>query len=57
MGDTDKQFNAWLIEEYKRLLDIRELAVKEKATETVKRIDRDISFIKLQLQPLELPDV
>lgn len=55
MGDTDKQFNAQLIEEYQRLKRIRKLAVKENATETVKEIDEEIRFIKLKLQPLELP--
>ncbi len=56
MGDTDKQFNARLIEEYQRLMDIREIAVEENATKTLKRIDREIDFIKLKLQPLELPE-
>lgn len=56
MGDTDRQFNARLIEEYQRLIGIRKIAVKENSTETVKAIDREITFIKLKLQPLELPD-
>lgn len=57
MGDTDKQYNGQLIDEYQRLMDIRELAVEENATKTLKRIDREIKFIKLKLQPLELPDI
>lgn len=45
-----------LIDDYKRLMTIRKAAVKENATETVKIIDREISYIKLKLQPLELPE-
>ncbi len=56
MGDTDKQFNAQLIDEYYRLLDLRKLAVKENAEEVVKAIDEQMKRIKLKLQPLELPD-
>ncbi len=56
MEDTDKQFNAQLIEEYQRLMRIRKSAVKEKAAETVKEIDEEIRFLKLKLQPIELPE-
>lgn len=56
MGDTDRQFNARLIEEYQRLMGIRKTAVKENAAETIKDIDREINYIKLKLQPIELPD-
>ncbi len=56
MGDTDKQFNARLIEEYYYNLRIRKLAEKECATETISEIDERLKMIKLQLQPLELPD-
>ncbi len=56
MGDTDKQFNAQLIEEYQRLMRIRKSAVKENAAETVKEIDEEIRFLKLKLQPIELPE-
>ncbi len=56
MGDTDKQFNAKLIEEYYYNLRIRKIAEKEGATETLKEIDQRMKIIKLQLQPLELPD-
>ncbi len=56
MGDTDKQYIGHLIDEYQRLMGIRKIAVKENSTETVKAIDREITFIKLKLQPLELPD-
>lgn len=53
---TDKQYNGQLIEEYSRLRRIREIAVKEGANETVKLIDLEIEYLKLKLQPLELPE-
>lgn len=56
MGEADKQYNGQLIDEYYRLKDIKELAVKENATETVKKIDEKMMQIKLKLQPIELPD-
>ncbi len=56
MGETDKQYNGQLIDEYYRLKDIKELAVKENAAETVKKIDEKMMQIKLKLQPIELPD-
>lgn len=55
MGDTDKQYNGQLIEEYQRLMRIRKKAVKENTVETVKDIDEEIRFLKLKLLPLELP--
>ncbi len=57
MGDTDKQFNAKLINDYYDYLDLRKIAEKEGAVETVKKIDRKLEIIKLQLQPIELPDI
>lgn len=45
-----------LIIEYQRLRRIRKLAEKEGAKETVEAIDEEIGFIKLTLQPLELPE-
>ncbi len=56
MGDTDRQYNGRLIEEYQRLMNIRKTAVKENATETIKDIDREIYFIKLKLQPMKIHD-
>lgn len=56
MGETDKQYEGRLIEEYYYNLDIRNLAEKEGAKETVKRINQKLKIIKLQLQPLELPE-
>ncbi|MBD5112182.1 MAG: hypothetical protein HDT42_06545 [Ruminococcaceae bacterium] len=45
-----------LIDDYKRFRDLRKIAEKEGAVETVKKIDEEIRFIKLKLQPLELPE-
>lgn len=56
MGDTDKQYNGQLIDEYYRLVDLRKLAVKENATEVINAIDEQMKRIKIKLQPLELPD-
>ena len=56
MGDTDKQYNGQLIDEYYRLVDLRKLAVKENATEVINAIDEQMKSIKIKLQPLELPD-
>ena len=57
MGNqTDKQYDGQLIDEYFRLKDLREIAVKENAAETVKAIDKQINQIKLKLQPLTLPE-
>ena len=53
---TDKQYDGQLIEEYSRLRRIKEIALKENATETAKAIDTEIGYIKLKLQPLELPE-
>lgn len=53
---TDLEIKERLIAEYKRLMRIRQLAEMENATETLKEIDREISYIKLTLQPLELPN-
>ncbi len=55
MGDTDKQYIGHLIEEYQRLMRIRRTALKENAVETVKNIDEEMRFLRLKLQPLELP--
>lgn len=56
LSQTDKQYDGQLIDEYYRLRDIREAAVKENATETIKVIDKQISQIKLKLQPLALSE-
>lgn len=56
MGDTDKQYNGQLIDEYYRLADLRKLAVKENAVQVIAAIDEQMKRIKIKLQPLELPD-
>lgn len=56
MEITDKQFNAILIDEYARLKDIKIIAEKENAVETVKKIDEEIKLIKLKLFPIKLPE-
>lgn len=56
MGDTDKQFNAKLIEDYYYNLRIRKLAKSEGAEKTVEEINEKLEIIRLQLQPLKLPE-
>lgn len=56
MEYSDKRYNGQLIEEYQRLIRIRKTALKENAAETVKDIDEEIRFLKLKLQPPELPE-
>ncbi len=56
MGETDKQYEGRLIDEYEYLIMIREIAAEEKAERTVKVIDKKIDFIKLKLKPLKLPN-
>lgn len=56
MEYSNKRYNGQLIEEYQRLLRIRKTALKENAAETVKDIDEEIRFLKLKLQPPELPE-
>ena len=53
---TDKQYNGQLIEQYQMLRRIRAVAQKENAAETIKAIDEEIIYIRLKLQPLELPE-
>lgn len=56
MSETDKQYDGKLIDEYMRLKDIKTIAEKENAVETVKAIEEKMKVIKLKLQPTELPD-
>ncbi len=56
MGETDKQYDGKLIDEYARLKRIKEIAEKENAVETVKAIQQEMDLIRLKLQPTELPD-
>ncbi len=45
-----------LINDYRRFRRLPKIAEKEGAAETLKEIDEEIRFIKLKLQPLELPE-
>ncbi len=55
MGESDKQFNAKLIDDYYVFLDLLKLAKKANADEVVKAIEVQMKRIKLKLLPLELP--
>lgn len=57
MGDTNKQFDADLIETYYTLVRIRRKAAAEHAVETVALIDEEIVVLKSKIQPLELPNL
>ncbi len=56
MGDSDRQFNAKLIDDYYTFRDLRQLAKKTNADEVVRAIEVQMKKIRLKLQPLELPD-
>ncbi len=57
MGETNKQYDGQLVDEYHRLVRVRRQAVKEGATQTVALIDEEISVLKSKIQPLELPNI
>ena len=52
---TDKQYNGQLIEEYQRLERVLKAAEKENAVETITIIKEEMKYLKLKLQPIELP--
>jgi len=52
---TDKQYNGQLIEEYQRLERVLKVAEREKATDTIAIIKEEMKYLKLKLQPIELP--
>ena len=54
---TDKQYNGQLIDEYKRLENIYLIAKTENSTETMRAIKKEMEYIKIKLQPIELPDL
>ena len=56
MGQTDKQYDGQLIDEYAMLKDIKKVAEKESAVETIKVIEEKMALIKIKLQPTELPE-
>lgn len=45
-----------LLDDYKRFIALRKIAKDEGAVNTLKAIDEEIRYIKLKLQPLELPE-
>lgn len=53
---SDLKIKSQLISDYQRFKRIRKVAEKEGAKETVKMLDEEIEYIKLKLQPLELPE-
>lgn len=53
---SEMEFKAKLIDDYELLITLRKSAVKENAVETVKLIDEKIGYLKLKLQPMELPN-
>lgn len=52
---ADKQYNGQLIEEYQRLERVLKVAEKEQAVETISLIKEEMRYLKLKLQPIELP--
>ena len=53
---SELEIKSRLISDYQRFKRLRKTAEKEGAAGTVKMIDEEIEYIKLKLQPLELPD-
>ncbi len=53
---SEMELKAKLIDDYELLITLRKSAVKENAVETVKLIDEKIGYLKLKLQPMELPN-
>ncbi len=56
MGQTDKQYDAQLIDTYAMLKRIKEVALKGDTEETEKAINKEMEYIKLKLLPTKLPD-
>lgn len=54
---TDKQYNGQLIDEYHRLEKLYNSAVEENAMNTASAILEEMKYIKIKLQPVELPDL
>ena len=53
---NEMEIKSKLIDDYKLLITLREIAAEEKAEKTIKAIDKEIDFLKLKLQPMELPN-
>lgn len=54
---TDKQYDGQLIEEYQRLERILKTAKKGNSSETIAVIEDEMKYLRLKLQPLQLPDM
>ena len=52
---TDKQYDGQLIDEYSKLMKIRESAKKEGANETISMIDNELKYLLLKLKPIVMP--
>lgn len=52
---TDKQYTGMLIDEFQRLDCILKAAENENAVETVKLIKDEMKYLRLKLEPVQLP--
>lgn len=52
---TDKQYTGMLIDEFQRLERILKAAENENAVETVKLIKDEMKYLRLKLEPVQLP--
>ena len=52
---TDKQYTGMLIDEFQRLERILKVAENENAVETVKLIKDEMKYLRLKLEPVQLP--
>jgi|GEM_PF-629134 len=52
---TDKQYTGMLIDEFQRLERILKAAENENAVETVKLIKDETKYLRLKLEPVQLP--
>ncbi|MCC2242507.1 hypothetical protein LKD47_09385 [Roseburia sp. CLA-AA-H204] len=52
---TDKQYTGMLIDEFQRLDRILKAAENENAVETVKLIKDEMKYLRLKLEPVQLP--
>ena len=52
---TDKQYTGMLIDEFQGLERILKAAENENAVETVKLIKDEMKYLRLKLEPVQLP--
>lgn len=52
---TDKQYTGMLIDEFQRLDRILKAVENENAVETVKLIKDEMKYLRLKLEPVQLP--